>query len=276
MNVGIVVRHAGDESLRTHVQDAVRYGFKHCQLISWEPHLWNAEEAKRVNAICKEEGMTITAFWCGWEGPAIWDFIDGPETLGLVPVAFRYVRMKNLMDGADFAKMLGVEDIISHMGFIPENPSDANYPGFISAMRHVARHLKENGQNLLFETGQETPVAMLRCFEDIGTGNTYVNLDPANLILYGKSNAVDSLCVFGKYVRGVHAKDGLYPTDGRNLGHEVKVGAGKVNFPELIKGLHELGYTGSLTIEREISGDQQTKDILEAQALLNQLIAELK
>lgn len=62
-------------------------------------------------------------------------------------------------------------------------------------MRTVAEHLKKNGQCLLFETGQETPVTMLRCFEAVGTDNLYVNLDTANLILYGKANPADALDV---------------------------------------------------------------------------------
>ena len=135
--------------------------------------------------------------------------------------------------------------------------------------------MKKNGQNLLFETGQETPVVLLRLFEEIDTGNLFLNLDPANLILYGKANPVDALDVFGDYVRGVHAKDGLYPTNGRELGHEVKVGEGKANFPALLKGLKEHGFDGSLTIEREISGEQQLIDIKETQEYLNNLIATL-
>ena len=132
--------------------------------------------------------------------------------------------------------------------------------------------MKANGQYFLFETGQETPVTLLRTIEDIGTDNLGINLDPANLILYGKANPVDALDVFGKYVRDVHAKDGLYPTDGKHLGRETPLGEGKVDFPRLIAKLREVGYDGSLTIEREISGEQQLKDILRGKALLEELI----
>lgn len=256
-------------------QDAAARGFAHCQLVSWVPHLWTEEEAERIRGYAQASGVTITAFWCGWVGPCIWNFKDGPETLGLVPPTYRFARMQNLMDGADFALKLGVTDVVSHMGFIPESPNDPNYAGFVSAIYTVARHLKRNGQNLLFETGQETPVTMLRCFEDVGTGNLFVNLDPANLILYGKGNPVDALDVFGKYVRGVHAKDGLYPVNGRELGTEVKIGKGKVDFAALVRGLHAVGYDGSLTIEREIEGEEQIRDIKDAQKYLGELIAAL-
>ena len=117
------------------------------------------------------------------------------------------------------------------------------------------------GVEFWFETGQETPVTLLRTIEAVAADNLGVNLDTANLILYGKANPVDALDVFGRHVRGVHAKDGLYPTGGTELGKEVPLGQGKVNFPALIPKLKSLGYAGPLTIEREISGPQQFHDI---------------
>ena len=50
------------------------------------------------------------------------------------------------------------------------------------------------------------------------------------------------------------------------------MGQGKVNFPEFIKKLKEIGYDGTLTIEREISGEQQIKDIKAAKIFLEELI----
>ena len=274
MNVGIVIIHTKD-GMAEKFASAAAQGFRHCQLVSWIPTLWTDDGAEEIKRLSAEHGVEITAFWCGWVGPKRWNFTEGPETLGIVPVAYRAQRVQNLLDGAAFALKLGVVDVATHMGFIPENMSDPNYPGVVAAVKCIAQELKKNGQNLLFETGQETPVVLLRLFEEINTGNLYLNLDPANLILYGKANPVDALDVFGDYVRGVHAKDGLYPTNGRELGHEVKVGQGKANFPALLKGLKEHGFDGSLTIEREISGEQQLIDIKETQTYLNELIATL-
>lgn len=275
MNVGIIIRHCEGEEMRKSFADAAQQGFLHCQLVSWEPEYWTEENARQINALIREFRITVTAFWCGWSGPKAWNFTEGPETLGIVPVAFRAVRMQNLIDGAAFARKIGVSDVVTHMGFIPENMTDPAWPGVVAAVRAVAVNLKRNGQNLLFETGQETPVVLLRLFEKVNTGNLYINLDPANLILYGKGNPVDSLDVFGSLVRGVHAKDGRYPTNGHDLGEEVKVGEGKVNFPVFLKRLREAGYDGSLTIEREISGEQQIKDILETKQYLTHLIEQL-
>jgi sugar phosphate isomerase/epimerase len=142
-------------------------------------------------------------------------------------------------------------------------------------VREVAEHCKKNGQYLLFETGQETPVTMLRTFEQVGTDNLGVNLDTANLILYGRANPVDALDVFGKYVRNLHAKDGFYPTNGHDLGREVRLGDGKVDFKGVFQALHALGYDGPVTIEREISGEQQIEDIRYARTYLTDIIKEV-
>jgi sugar phosphate isomerase/epimerase len=190
----------------------------------------------------------------------------------LVPPAYRFQRLQNLLKGADFAAWLGVKNLITHVGFIPENPNDPEYPGLIAVLRHLAGYCREKGLYFLFETGQETPVTLLRAIEDIGLDNLGVNLDPANLILYGKANPVDALEVIGRYVRDVHAKDGRYPTNGRSLGEETPLGQGKVDLPALLRGLKALGYSGPLTIEREISGEQQIKDIRAAKELLERLI----
>jgi len=101
--------------------------------------------------------------------------------------------------------------------------------------------------------------------------NLGINLDPANLILYGKGNPIDALDVFGKYVRNIHAKDGLYPTDPMKLGKEAKVGTGRVRFPEFVRRLNEIGFSGEFIIEREISGEQQARDILETIKYLQEL-----
>jgi len=74
---------------------------------------------------------------------------------------------------------------------------------------------------------------------------------------------------------GVHAKDGLYPTTGRHLGQEVPLGQGKVNIAVLVAKLKAIGYTGPLTIEREISGEQQAADIRAAKELLERLLHDV-
>ena len=275
MKIGNMIHFAEREKLEKYFEQLVFFGFDNCQLGSWNPKDWTDENAEMVKDLCEKYGVTISAFWCGWSGPVVWDFYDGQLTLGLVPPEYRAMRVKELCDGADWAKKLGVTDVITHMGFIPENPNDPQFAPFCIAVRSVAGHLKKNDQWLLFETGQETPVTMMRCFEKVNMDNLGINLDTANLILYGRANPVDALDVFGKYVRNIHAKDGFYPTNGHSLGAETRVGDGKVDFKALFKKLKELEYDGYVTIEREIWNEQQQPDIIHARDYLTGIINEV-
>lgn len=275
MKIGVCIGIDDLADFEKQIAEFPKEGFTTCQLLAWNPKIRTPENAEKIKKLLAEYNVTPSAYWAGWEGPGVWDFYDGPKTLGLVPPEYREMRVKNLCDGADFAKLLGIQDVITHMGFIPENPSDPEFMPFCDAVRTVAEHLKKNDQYLLFEAGQETPTTMLRCFEVVGTDNLGVNLDTANVILYGKANPVDALDVFGDKVRNLHAKDGRYPTNGRNLGEETRIGDGKVDFRALIQKLHDIGYDSHITIEREINGEKQIEDIRYAKKYLQEIIDDV-
>ncbi len=243
-------------------------GMESFQLSSWNAKVRTEETAELVVNLCKKYNVEISCLWCGWTPTCFWNFYEGQETLGLVPVAYRQHRLEELMQGVQWAEKIGTKDLTTHVGYMPENPYDPNYAGVITALKILCSSLKARGLYFNFETGQETPVTLLRAIEDIGTGNVGLNLDPANLILYGKANPCDAMDVVGDFVRGIHVKDGLYPTNGRQLGAETRVGDGKVNFPRLIELLNQHKYKGHFTIEREISGDQQIADIKHAMNLI--------
>jgi L-ribulose-5-phosphate 3-epimerase len=166
---------------------------------------------------------------------------------------------------AAFAKTLGAKALVSHCGFIPETPKDPLYEGTREAVREVTECCASNGIEFRFETGQETPLVLLRLIEDIAAPNLSINLDPANLLMYGKANPVDALDMIGPHVHSLHIKDGFYPTNARQLGKEAPIGAGKVDFPALFARLKDFGFNGELIIEREIKDSpEKDKDILDS------------
>jgi L-ribulose-5-phosphate 3-epimerase len=244
-------------------------GLHSCQSL-WPPN-GRPELAKHLRQAADDADVTITTLWAALSGPAAWNFTEGPITIGLVPPEFRADRVEELEKAAEVAAEIGVQSITTHVGFIPEFPGDPLYQGTLVALKAVAQKCLECGVEFWFETGQETPITVLRTIEDIGTQNLGINLDPANLLMYGKANPVDALDVFGQWVRGVHAKDGEYPTNGAELGVEKPMGEGRVNFPALVPKLKSLGYKGHLTIEREISGPEQVEDIQRAIEILSPL-----
>jgi L-ribulose-5-phosphate 3-epimerase len=208
-------------------------------------------------------------------GPLVWDFIHGPSTIGLLPPKTRAARIDALRQVSDFAKQVGINQVQTHCGFIPEDPADPNYPQIVEAIRTVAKHCQGNGQEFLMETGQETPITMLRAIRDVNMPNLAVGLDTANLVLYGKSNPVDAVDILGPHVRNMHAKDGLWPTDPDKLGEEVLMGKGVVDFHKVFTKLHRLGYKGPVAIERETSGAQQIADVRQEKLFLERVLREV-
>src|SRR5205085_10624655 len=255
MRLGVLVPLEGRPRVSIHrVRDL---GFPTWQVSCWQPARMTRETAHELREAADAAGIEVTTLWAGAPGRYVWNFIDGPRTIGLVPPETRGERLAALKHGSDFASWAGVASIASHVGFIPENPDDPRYLATVEALRELAAYCQANGQEFWFETGQETPITLLRTIEDIGLSNLGINLDPANLLMYGKANPLDALDVFGAYVRGVHAKDGQYPTNGRELGLERPLGQGRVDFPALIARLNALGYAGAITIEREVHGAEQ-------------------
>ncbi len=231
------------------------------------------DAAEALRSALDEYTIEATCVVTGGPGRDIYNFYDGPLTIGLVPRAKRRARIDHLKQASDFAKECGIAAVQTHCGFIPENPNEPLYAEVVQAIGEVAKHCKANGQNFRCETGQETPITLVRAIRDVGLDNVGINFDVANLILYGKANPVDAVDLLGPYVQGVHAKDGLYPTDTKQLGREVPIGQGKVDFPEIIRRLKKIGYSGALTIEREISDPKQAEDIRASKLYLEKLLA---
>jgi L-ribulose-5-phosphate 3-epimerase len=269
MRLGVVVWVGQGQSIEDAIQGVHDLGLSTCQ-IGFE-HL-TAEVAEPLKNALAKYSVEATAFSEHGPGIRIFDFYEGPKTIGIVPRANREARIRNLKLATDIAVGCGIPAIHTHCGFIPEDPNDPLYPEAVAAMKNIASYCKERERSFLCETGEETPITLLRMIQDVGLDNVFVNLDLANLILYGKGNPVDAMDVIGHLVRGIHAKDGLFPTDPRSLGKEVSIGEGRVDFPAVFERLRRVNYKGPITIERETEGAEQRKDILRSKVFLEELI----
>lgn len=271
MKVGVIVKYP---KIEEEFQWMREQGIDNCQIYMY-PEEQTDENIARVISLREQYGIEITSIVGMWTGVQEWNFSGGPVTLGLIPAAYRDRRMAQMRQYCDLAVRLGVKDVSSHMGFIPEYMYDTAFREWVPAMRDLMHYYEQRDVYLDFETGQETPITMLRAIREIGSDHIGVNFDSGNLILYGKANPVDALDVIGTYVRGVHAKDACYPTDPLYLGEEKALGEGKVDFFALLSRLRELGYDGAITIERECAGERERDDILRGKVLLDGMIARL-
>ena len=274
MDVGLLVSPFGaPEATIRRVHDL---GFSNC-FLSLDGYIngFTAELAAQLRDLFSKYSVVATTVEVVGPEPLVWDFMRGPATIGLVPPQTRAARIDALRQASDFAKLLGIPQVQTHCGFIPENPDDPLYAGTVEAIRAVARHCHDNGQHFLMETGQETPTTMSRMIRDVGLPSLAVGLDTANLILYGKANPVDAVDILGPHICSVHAKDGRWPTDPSKLGEETLIGKGLVDFKQVFTKLHRIGYAGAITIERETSGPQQIEDVRQEKTYLEKVLREV-
>ena len=113
-----------------------------------------------------------------------------------------------------------------------------------------------------------------------------VNLDPANFVMVTGDDPVQAVYTLKDYIVHTHAKDGrrlhyvepevLYGMVESEMLQdasfiELPLGQGDVDFPNYLKALHDIGFQGFLTIEREV-GDDPEADIGLAVRFLQDLI----
>ena len=244
------------------------------------PHQGQRDQgaAEKLKKQLADMGVVCTAVFGGFEGESYADIPTVQRTIGLVPQASRQSRFREMCEISDFTNALGCDTVALHLGFIPEDSKDSEYDEIVAITAKLCDHCKNNGQYLHLETGQETAEGLLQFIAAVGCENLKINFDPANMILYGTGEPIEALRVVAPHVRSVHCKDGTWSKQpGETWGREVPLGEGDVNIEEYLRTLLEVGYTGPLTIEREIpeEPERQKAEIGAAIDLLTRLRTEM-
>ncbi len=267
-----------DAGLGVKLEVAHELGVPTIQLHAPAKQTRTRENADRFLERIAQYGIQLTAVFGGFEGESYADIPTVSRTVGLVPPETRAARTQEMKEIADFTRLLGCDVVALHLGFIPHDTADPLYAEVLEVTREVCDHCRGNEQQLNLETGQESAEGLLKFIRDVQRDNLFVNFDPANMILYGTGEPIDALKAVGSYVRSVHCKDAKWADNpGQQWGEEVPLGEGDVGMETYLRTLDELGYTGPLTIEREIpqEPDRQKAEISHAKNLLERLKAEI-
>ncbi len=267
-----------DAGLGVNLDVAHELGVPTIQLHAPHKHTRTADNAKRFLDRLASLGIRLTAVFGGFAGESYADIPTVMRTVGLVPAATRTARFAEMCEIADFARMLDVDVVALHLGFVPHDTSDPLYREVLDLTRRLCDHCRGNRQSLHLETGQEKADTLLRFLRDVERDNLFVNFDPANMILYGSGEPIEALEMVGPYVHSVHCKDATWAKrPGEEWGREVSLGEGAVNFERFLQMLKTIGYTGPLTIEREIpqEPERQKAEIGRALRLLDELMRKI-
>lgn len=248
------------------------------QLHAPQPSSRTPEKARQFTERLAQLGIRLTVVFAGFEGESYADIPTCRRTVGLVPPEQRNQRIAELKAIADFAKLLAVDAVGLHIGFVPHDPADPQHQAAVAAAQEVCDYLAAQGQRLHLETGQETADTLLAFLAAVDRDNLFINFDPANMILYGSGDPIEALRKVGRFVRSVHCKDAKWAArPGEEWGAEVPLGEGDVGMERFLQTLAEIGYDGPLTIEREIpqEPDRQKAEIGRGIRVLNEIKAKL-
>lgn len=267
-----------DAGLGVKLEVARELGVPTIQLHAPEKVSRTPDRAKQFLDRLKRDHIELTAVFGGFAGESYADIPTVSRTVGLVPPETRAERVAEMKEISDFAALLGCRVVALHVGFVPHDQKHPLYKQVVAVTQEVCDHVRQHGQALHLETGQEPADALLQFIGDVGRDNLFINFDPANMILYGSGEPIEALRKVGHLVRSVHCKDGTWARrPGQEWGAEVPLGEGAVGMENYLRTLDEIGYAGPLTIEREIpqEPERQKAEIGRAVNLLTQLKAKL-
>ena len=148
LRLGVVTGGADSDAAAHRVRDL---GFTNCQVYFGSP---GADSAKRLRDALDKHDIEATSLIITGPGPEVYDFLQGPSTIGLVPAKYRDARIARMKQASDFAKMVGIPGIQGHCGFFPEWPADPLFGQTVEALRTVVSYCRANGQTFRCETGQ--------------------------------------------------------------------------------------------------------------------------
>lgn len=233
------------------------------------PAAMTPDRRKEFLKAVKDHGLVVSAL-CGDLGQG---FGDPEKNPALIEESKRIL---------DLAKDLETDVVTTHIGVVPDDKSHPRYAIMQEACGQLAAYADSLQAHFAIETGPEVATTLKGFLDGLHSTGVAVNLDPANFVMVTGDDPVQAVYTLKDYIVHTHAKDGkrLYYVEPEKLYGlvesemlqdpsfiELPLGQGDVDFPAYLKALDDIGYTGFLTIEREVGDDPEGDIGLAAQFL---------
>ncbi|MBQ9920768.1 MAG: sugar phosphate isomerase/epimerase [Clostridia bacterium] len=217
------------------------------------------DRIKEVLDIVKSNGLCFSAI-CGDFGKG---FLHAELNDELVEKSKRVL---------DLAKKLECNIVTTHIGKLTAEETPEKEAAR-KACRELALYADSIGSCFAVETGPEVAPILADFLDSLGAMGVRVNLDPANLVMCSCDDPVKAVHTLKKYIVHTHAKDGINISTDPLQYKEMALGQGSVDFDNYLQALHEIGFDGFLTIEREC-GETPEADISLAMNYLKEIKAK--
>ncbi|TYP75485.1 sugar phosphate isomerase/epimerase family protein [Paenibacillus methanolicus] len=246
-----------------------------------DPANLDAAQRAELRRCVEGQGLAISALCGDLAGHGFQDASVNPA---------KVEKSKRILD---LALDLGTTIVTTHIGIVPDDENGPIYAAMHEACEELGRYATSLGAYFAIETGPEPAAHLKRFLDTLSTKGVSVNFDPANFVMVTGDDPVKGVHTLKDYIVHTHVKDGrrLREVDPRKvygyLGYdamshekiaemaaggldfiELPLGEGDVDFDGYFAALQAIGYTGYLTIEREV-GDDPASDIHRAVSFIN-------
>ena len=223
------------------------------------PQNLNASQRKEFLQQVKDKGLVISAL-CGDLGHGFGNLEKNPELIE---------QSKRIVD-LSLEWECGI--VTTHIGVVPEDNNHPRYKIMQDACSELAQYADSVKARFAVETGPETSKVLKGFLDSLNSRGVSVNMDPANLVMVTGDDPVEAVHTLKDYIVHTHAKDGkrLYYREPEKVYgivyeesldspsfQELPLGEGDVDFKRYLQALEDIGYTGFLTIEREVGEDPE-------------------
>lgn len=266
--IGLVTNRKATEDPQEEFENIASLGVEVLQL-GGMPRSFLRYRPGELVEIARESNLRIVSATVSHEGED-YSTLESIAATGGLNVEFEH-RLDNFKRSADWLAEAEVHHVTSHIGFIPEDQADARRGTLAERVRAVVAALAQRGIHLALETGQETAANLKAFLDELSLDGLSVNLDPANMILYGKGDPSEAIDILGPAIGSVHCKDAVHSSKpGVTWGREVPFGQGDVDAEAWLTKLLAAGFTGPMIIERE-SGESRNRDVAAAVEIIRKV-----
>jgi sugar phosphate isomerase/epimerase len=164
---------------------------------------------------------------------------------------------------------LGPRLVVVQAGRVPDDPAAETARVMNESLQALARHGDRVGAVLALETGLESGAVLAAYLRRFDTGALGANFDPGNLVVHGLDPYQSARDLRG-LVRHAHATDARRSSASR-AAQEVPLGAGEIDWMQMLSVLEEIEYRGWLVVARD-SGENRLVDLATGVAVLRRLL----
>jgi len=182
-------------------------------------------------------------------------FEDRVKTLrNLIPILSAHLpsidhKKEEIEKCRNFIEVLsdqGIPIFVMHL-FSPNLQTEDYFDTKIKTLKYLVDIANDKDSIIVLENTEEDVIALKRVFDVIPELHFCLDIGHANIFVK-KNSSIDFINSFGKLLRHIHIHDNFGGNSEESDIH-LPIGEGNINFKPIFEKLHDINYSGNITLE---------------------------